>query len=917
MDRLQGRRYPGDVSGRGGDIGEYARKRDPRRTPEPFGGTAPAAGAPAAGRVRPFCIQQHAARRLHYDLRLEMGGVLKSFALPKGPPAIPGERRLAVPTEDHPLEYLEFEGVIPKGEYGAGAMIVWDRGGYELDPKEAKDGPRAAVEAGKIPVFLHGEKVDAAFELIRLPARRPAPGKPPEEGWLMVRRKGRGATLGATAVEEGTEPDAGPPGSVVTGYGLEELAAAAERVPALVAELAAAGAPRRPVRLADVEPALCGARRKAFSSPDWLFELKWDGGRVLSARDGAEVELSYRRGRSATAGYPEVLQAVRALPCGRAIVDGEVVVLGDDGKPSFERLQHRFHLTDPDDVARAALEHPVVYYVFDLIALEDLDLRPLPLERRKAALRELLPARGRRLRYCDHIASEGEAFFRVASERGLEGLIAKRRRSAYRGGRSPDWVKIKNDLTFSLVVVGYSAGKGERGSLGSLHLACRRDGRFRYAGRAGSGLDGAGIDRLLALLGPLRLERPAPEVERTELAPPGTNVWVEPKLVAEVSATGWTDEGMLRHPVFRGLREDLGPEDCSAMGAAGEEREGEREGERAGGGGGAGDEGGGGEGKGEAPPAPPPAPAPAKRARAPARYPLSNPTKVLWPDAGIAKAEVLAYYDTIAPFILPFLRDRPVTVVRYPDGIAGKSFFQKAPKEGFPDWVRVVRVPDDEKPDELVERIVCEDERTLAYLANLAAIVLHLPSVRLSAGGRPDWIVLDLDPKEAPFGHVVELALHLREVLDDLGAPSAIKTSGGTGLHVLVPTGAKVPGEAARQLALLIARLVEAERPDIATTARMVRARGGKVYVDYGQNLTRTIVAPYSPRARPGAPVSTPLRWDEVTRDLRPDDHTLRTVPARLERDGDILAPVVLGPGIDLPRTLARLEARIRKAASR
>ncbi len=857
---------------------------------------------PATPHLRAYCIQQHRARRLHFDLRLEVGGTLKSFALPKGPPAEPGERRLAVPTEDHPSLYLEFEGVIPPGNYGAGAMIVWDRGVYE--EAEGAD-PAHAMAGGKLALELRGEKLRGGFELVRLGAKkgkaaRPAADAGGGEGeWLIIKKRHKGAPLAklGTAPADGEPAEAGPPGSVVTGYGLDELAAAAERVEPLVRELAAAGAPRRPVRLVEIDPAAPSTGSGPFSSPDWLFELKWDGARVIASRDGPDVKVLYRGGRDASVAFPEVVQSVRALPVERAIVDGEVCALDDEGRSSFGRLQQRFGLTDPRDVARAAAELPVVLYLFDLLALLDLDLRPLPLERRKAALRELLPAKGRRLRYCDHIVAEGEALYDLARERGLEGLVAKRRASPYRGGRTLDWLKIKNEQRQTLAIVGYTAGHGPRERLGALHLACYRGGRLAYAGKVGSGLDADAIDALLRDLEPIERRGPPDGMARAELVPPGKHVWVEPRLVCEVKFNSWTSDEMLRQPVYLGLRPDRTIEDCI------DEREREREPEP--------------EPEPErdstsqpAVAATVPMPPPALPARRPSgRYPLSNPEKLLWPDTGVTKAELLAYYEAVAPFLLPYLRDRPLTVVRYPDGIDGKMFFQKSPPQGAPSWLRVVEAPDEEEPGKLVKRIVCDDERTLAYLANLAAIVLHMPAIRLSAADRPDWLVLDLDPKEAPFARVVEVAGTAKALLDELGAPSTVKTSGATGLHILVPVGAAIAREGVRQLAELLARLIETRRPDIATIKRVVSARGGRVYVDFGQNLHRTIVAPFSPRARPGAPVSMPLRWDEVTADLRPDAFTLRNVVDRLRREGDPLRPALEGPGIDLAKTVARIEA--------
>lgn len=864
----------------------YRKKRDPDRTPEPFGGRPPAGG-------RLFVVQKHAARRLHYDLRLEMDGVLKSWAVPKGPSAHAEEKRLAVHVEDHPIEYGDFEGVIPAGNYGAGSVIVWDRGWYR--PAKPQD-PLEQLARGKLEVEIFGHKMRGRWTLARMSGK--------EREWLLLKKAD-----GAAAAPDAPDLIDRYPQSVISGLTVEEMADAPGRLAAARARLAALGAPRGDVDARTQPFTLATLAERPFSDPAWFFEIKYDGVRVLAARRGERVTLYGRSGQDTTSRYPEVARALRALPFDSFVIDGEIVALDDAGRPSFQRLQPRMALTDPREIAIAAERQPAVGVFFDCLMLDDRDLRRLPLVDRKECLRLLVPPLGP-ARYGDHVVGEGEAFFDAASAQRLEGIVAKRARSFYPGVRTRDWIKIKCQRRQEFVVGGYTEPQGSRGHFGALHLGVY-DGpasapRLVYVSKVGTGFDEAGLRAIRERLRPL--ERPTPPFDAGPIPTGPGHHWVEPRLVAEVRFTDWTDEGGLRHPTFIGLREDKTPEACRREEAVSQE-----EMARAGSPGLAGV---GGLGGGAAP-APPqleqgvPVSAPKEEPRLKA----TNITKVFWPAEGYTKGDLIAYYERVAPLMLPYLRDRPLVLTRFPDGITGKSFYQKDAPEFAPSWVRTERIYSKDTERDIAYLVV-DDVEMLRYVANSAAIPLHLWASRIPSLERPDWLVLDLDPKGAPFTDVVKVALALRRILESFELPSYVKTSGATGLHILLPLGARYTYEQARNLARLLAVLgVEAE-PGISTVARPLRARGGKVYIDFGQNgHGQTIVGPYSLRPLPGAPASCPLEWREVTPRLDPARFNMKTLPARFERMADPLLPV-LGLGIDMAAALERIQTRLARATA-
>jgi bifunctional non-homologous end joining protein LigD len=600
-----------------------------------------------------------------------------------------------------------------------------------------------------------------------------------------------------------------------------------------------------PVKADDIALQLCETGERAFTRDGWFFELKLDGFRLLAARQNGKPRLVLRRGRDATEQFPEIAKALAEIKANDFILDGELVIQDERGHPVFQQLLKRSTLRGRD-IAAVAAELPAVYFAFDLLALDGVDLRPLPLRERKARLQQLLGAGAGRIAVHGHIEREGEALFAEVKKRGLEGVVAKKADAPYRGERGPDWVKVAIKHTGDFAVVGYAK------DLGSLMLAVRSGDQWLSAGRVGSGLNPARLKPVLKVLEAGR---------RKKAVSTGPNIleeddsWTEPKLVVEVRYKEWPTGLLLREPTFLRFRDDKTPEECTA-------------------------------------------PKPKRELPAP-QVKLSNPKKVLWPDDGIAKQELFDYYRAVSPWLLPYLKDRPLMLTRYPDGIAGKNFFQRSVAKA-PAWVRTEYVDE-------ADQIVCDDLRTLEWIANLAAIPLHVPANRAASLERADWCVIDLDPKTASFEHVITLALATKRLCDQLEIPSFPKTTGSSGLHVLIPLGAKVLHESAVKLAEILAAVLVARHPQIATVERVIEKRQGRVYVDCYQNgLYRLIASPLCVRPLPGAPVSMPLTWDEVKPGLSPRQFTLRNAIARLESKGDPMA-AVLGGGIDLEQVLPRL----------
>ena len=836
----------GGDKGKPDRLAEYRAKRQASRTPEPFGGAALAGS-------RLFVVQQHDATRLHWDFRLELDGVLLSWAVPKGPSPNPRDKRMAVHVEDHPLDYAEFEGVIPEGNYGAGSVILWDKGVWV--PVED---PRAGLQDGKLLFDLRGFKLNGRWTLVKT--------RQTQNSWLLIKESD------GWVDERGTEVY--PVESVYSGLAVDEVAHPERRQAAVEARARELGARAGRVASRGVRPMLATSRDTPFTRPGWVFEIKYDGYRIIGAREGGEAVLWSRNGNDLTATFPEIARAVRGLPFGHAIVDGEVVVHDAAGLPSFARLQKRGRLQNHADIQRAAVELPARMYVFDLLAVGDLDLRALPLLARKQVLREVLPPAGP-LHYCDHIAEAGEVMYEHVTQMGLEGLVAKKEDSIYVSARSGSWMKIRAMEAGDFVVVGWSEPRDPRPTLSSLYLA-RYDGeRLVHSGSAGTGFTEDQLARYREMLLEIEVED-SPATGETILMPGRVQRWVRPEWVAEVRYSEWTEAGLLRHPVFVRRRDDKRPRDCVF-----ERVEASR--------------------KALAEPLPVRAPAGARDVH------FTNLDKVFWSAEGHTKGDLIDYYRAISPWLLPYLADRPLVMTRYPDGIDGKSFYQKDAPEWVPEWLRTETVYSESSGRDL-NYFVADSPEAILYIANMGTIPLHIWHSRLETPSRPDWCVLDLDPKEASFEDVIVVARRIREVCGEAGLPCYVKTSGSSGLHVLVPLGRRCTYEQSQLFGGVMSRVVAVELPEIATVERRVSRREGKVYLDYLQNgHGKLIAAPFCVRPKPGAPVSMPLDWDEVGEGLTIERHNIGTAPARMARLGrDPLAPV-LEEEPDLVAALERL----------
>jgi bifunctional non-homologous end joining protein LigD len=852
-------------------LAAYRAKRSADRSPEPVGHVSTAPG-------HLFVMHKHAARQLHFDLRLEMDGVLRSWAVPRGASYDQADKRLAVRVEDHPLEYADFEGIIPEGNYGAGGVIVWDRG--EWIPLEDW---RTGLEKGKLLFELKGYKLKGKWTLVKI--------KKTEKEWLFI--KERDAYLRSPGTDFNET-------SVLSGLTVDEVKAGQTRVGVLRAMIEGV-APVGGVEVGPQAVMLAEPTEVPFSKDGWVFELKMDGYRLLASKKRGEVRLLTRNGNDYTQVFPEIAKAVRALPFDDAVIDGEVVVPDAAGRPDFSLLQRRGRLSNEIEIRRAAVELPAAYFAFDLLSFAEFDLRSLPLVRRKEVLERALPQVGA-VRYLEHIPVQGEAMLTQVEAMGLEGIIAKKGDAPYRAGRSSHWLKIKAQRSGDFVVVGYTAPNGGRQGFGALQLADRVGGHLVYAGRAGTGFSDAQLTEYLGLLAPLARATPVCEgpfpfeasepLDASAIPETSTTTWVEPRLTCEVRYTEFTPDGLLRHPTFLRLRDDKRADECDRQDTRAIPRvlalsNPPRDTTTVAG-----------------PIATPPTPAPRSVA-------FSNLTKIFWPEDKYTKGDLIDYYRMIAPWLLPYLRNRPVVLTRFPDGIDGKSFYQKDAPEFAPEWMRTVPIWSNDT-SRFIRYFVCDDLDSLLYIANMGSIPLHIWQSRVGTLEQPDWCVIDLDPKEAPFSDVIATAQVLHRICGELTLPHYLKTTGKTGLHILIPLGRQVTYEQCRTLGELLARLVIRELPDITTITRHVTRRGDKVYLDYLQNRHgQLIVSPFSVRPLAGATVSMPLTWDELTPDLDPRAFTIRTAVQRMEQLGSDPVSPVLEDKPDLALALTRLAERL------
>ncbi len=830
---------------------EYKRKRDFKKTPEPAGKVAKAKGSS-------FVIQKHAASRLHYDFRLEMEGVLRSWAVPKGPSLDPGEKRLAVHVEDHPLDYGDFEGVIPKGQYGGGTVLLWDQGTWTPDGDPVK-----AYRKGHIKFQLDGEKLHGGWHLVRLQGK-----DEDKENWLLFKESDEYAVPGSgdAVVEE-------YPASVTTGLTLEEVAANPDRVwKSNREEKAAKKEEKTPpplpkgARKAKLPPKVAPQLATLVSDPpqgeEWLHELKFDGYRVLCELKDGKVRIITRNGKEWTDLFGPVAEAISALPAKEALLDGEAAVLLPNGTTSFQALQNALGKGGKN----------ILFFAFDLLHLDGHDLRPVPLLQRKEALTKLLDGQPKEgtIRLSDHVEGSGDAFYKHACDYGLEGIISKRSDLPYHSGRSKDWVKVKCLKRQEMVVVGFTDPEGSRSGFGALHLAVNEAKELVYAGKVGTGFN---AKTLLAMRKRLdKLERKTPAFKK---APRGAEArrshWVEPKLVAEVAFTEWTDDGVLRHPTFQGLREDKSPDEVvreveqpiSKVEKKAVKKPAKKRAK-----------------KGDTPPLGPERdPAGLKEI---AGVKLTNPDRVLYPDVGITKREVALFYERIEAWILPHIKNRPLTFVRCPSGHSKQCFYQKHVGDQFPATIKRVKVEEgaDAEPYGAVDSLA-----GLVSLVQMSVLELHIWGAHVDDIEKPDYIVFDLDPDEGlSWERVVEGTLKVREKLEGLGLRTWLKTTGGKGLHVCVPITRRGDWDEVKAFTKAVVDSIVADEPGRYTANLLKASRKGKIFIDYLRNgRGATSIGAYSTRARPGAPVSTPLFWEELETDVRANTYTVRNLPERLE----------------------------------
>jgi bifunctional non-homologous end joining protein LigD len=872
---------------------EYQSKRRFSETPEPQG-----AAHKAAGPLH-FVVQKHHATRLHYDFRLELGGTLKSWAVPKGPSLNPLDKRLAIMVEDHPLDYANFEGIIPKGNYGAGTVMVWDQGTYHAPGVIGREQNELvlaeALAKGDLKIVLHGKKLHGAYVLFRLKGDE-------ENHWMLVKKQDTHAT---------DKPVLEADRSVLSQRNMEEIAQS-KAPPRLETEGELWNdAPRAPMPR-NIKPMLASSAEEPFDDPDWLFEIKWDGFRAIAEVEPDRVRLYSRNNLSLQTRFPLIVDALGHL-AHQAILDGEIVVLDESGRSKIQLLQ---------DYQRS--RGTLVYYVFDLLYLDGHDLRNLPLVRRKEILAGVLtdlPG----VRLSEHISEHGRAFFEAVASRQLEGIVAKLATSRYQAGRrSKTWLKIKTDMRQLAVIGGFTEERANRRSLGALVLGVFEGNDLIYIGHVGTGFTRRTLEELRGKLEPL-VQKSSPFKER-----PTTNApthWVRPELVCEVSFSEWTKAGALWHPVFLGLRDvpatavrrdSSEPQPSKPRPPEGgwpglESSEAPVRQTRSAASAGASED--------SSPGHPPSEIARPTNVRPPTGglvidghvVKVTNLEKLYWPDEGFTKGNLIDYYREVASFILPYLKDRPESLRRQPGGMLDRGFFHKnISTQPPPDWVQTVMIRSDSR-EKTARTILCQDEATLVYVANLGCIELNPWHARVGTLDQADYLVLDLDPEDISFQHVTEVAQAIRKLLDQIEVPSCCKTSGKRGLHIYVPFGARYTHDQAKQFGNLVAQVVHRRLPGVTSILRDPVLRQQRVYLDYLQNgKGKTLAAPYSVRPYPNATVSTPLKWAEVNKRLDPSKFTMRTLPKRLEKVGDLWQPV-LGPGIDLQGCLERLASLYRR----
>jgi bifunctional non-homologous end joining protein LigD len=853
----------------------YHQKRKFTQTPEPRGRQK------TSGAALRFVVQKHAASRLHYDFRLELDGVMKSWAVPKGPSLNPINKRLAVMVEDHPLDYRTFEGTIPAGNYGAGTVMVWDEGFYTVVPATARsdseEAMREGLAKGHLKLTLDGAKLKGEFSLVRL-------NRGKKQDWLLIKARDEWASESDVSAQDR---------SIVTGRDLEEIAGNVKGKRPKHGNSKNKPSPARAITNSDdgrkapiphhVKPMLATLVDKPFDRPGWFFEVKWDGYRAIAEVAPPKVALYSRNGNSLADRFQPIVESLRDLDR-RAVLDGEVVAVDSEGRSRFQLLQNY----------QKSGRGQLLYYVFDLLYLDGRDLRELPLRRRKELLSKLIGGLPN-VRLSEEIEENGTDFFKAATERGLEGIVAKNADSSYREGiRSQDWLKIKTHGRQEAVICGFTEPRGKREHMGALILGVYENKELIYIGHTGGGFGAKGLQDLSKQLQPL-LQAKCPFKKKPKTNAPAH--WVRPELVCEVSFQEWTNDGSMRQPIFLGLREDkaahavrreapnkvifekVAPDTSKPQKSKSVQTASSRV-------------------------------LKSKKASAaalPAEPTLTHLEKVYWPKEGITKGDLIEYYREIAPVILSYLRDRPQSLHRFPNGIEGKSFFQKdVSHQPPPPWVATATVSSGGRGNQ-IEYLLCQDEPSLLYIANLGCIEVNPWNSRVGSLEEPDYVVIDLDPEAVGFEKVIETAIAVRRVLEHAEIESVCKTSGKRGLHVFIPIGPGHTTDQATQFAEIVASLVHEKLPTFTSLVRSPSLRQGKVYLDFPQNSRgQTLASAYSARPHPGATVSTPLLWKEVKKGLDPAKYTIKSIAQRLDKMGDPWSRVLHG-GNDLSRCLSRL----------
>lgn len=818
-------------------LNAYKKKRKFAETPEP------SSSHKKEDKTLHFVVQKHHASRLHYDFRLELDGVLKSWAVPKGPSLNPADKRLAVMVEDHPYDYRDFEGIIPPGNYGAGTVMVWDEGTYHVPQTEkfadSQKKLREGLIKGHLEFILEGKKLRGQFSLVRM-------GKD-EKNWLLIKHRDEFSNSEEEILDQDT--------SVKTGRTMNEIREGLKKKslkndPPVLVSLKKLPKEKMPTI---VHPMLGVLVDKPFDREGWLFEIKWDGYRALAFVKKSEVDLYSRNQKSFNELFHTLLKELKELKV-EAILDGEVVILDPSGKPQFQLIQN-YQKTGKGQL---------VYYVFDILHLNGHNLRQLPLTERKEILKTLLAKTERhQVHYSDHIENRGTALFKEASRKQLEGIMAKNGQSTYQMKRSSDWLKIKTHLEQEVVIGGFTQPRRSRKKFGALLIGVFENNKLNYVGHVGGGFSAKLLDEVFAKMTPL-IQKTCPFEN-----PPKPNMpvtWIKPQLVCEVSFAEWTKEGIMRQPIFQGLRIDK------------KAREVVKESET-------------------------PTEKVVKKTHADSE--LTHPDKVLWKEEGYTKKDLIDYYDTVSPYILPYLKNRPLVLHRFPNGIDEEGFYQKNMEHELPSWIKTIKIQHENK---VVNYLMVQNKKTLLYVANLGSIDMNPFHSKFDNLDRPDYFVIDLDPENISFESVVEVAQEIHEVLEAIGVKGYCKTSGGRGLHIVIPLHAQYSYDTIKKYAEILVAIVHKRLLKITSLERMPEKRQKKVYLDILQNgPTKTIVSAYSVRPRPHAPVSTPLEWKEVKAGLDPLEFTIRTMFKRLDKVGDLFKPI-LGKGINLEKSLKKLE---------